>query len=304
MGHQQILTHMERDHLSFIEDNEKVINRIRIISKEHLIKSGRKSVVLGVSGGIDSALVAALISPVCDEIGIPLIGVSLPSNTNDKTEIVRAKNIGTAFCNSFAEISIGYEYSIMEEVMYFSHQTIPGVDNIIENETTAEKNIRNGNIKARIRMINLFNIAKLTHGLVLSTDNYTEYLLGFFTIFGDQGDLGIIQELWKTEVYNISEFLCDNELKGKQSADNLRACINCHATDGLGISKSDLDQIMPDWNERHKTSREGYKEVDEVLQSYLRDGTILPGKDVIVDRYLKTTFKRNHPINILRIELI
>jgi hypothetical protein len=54
-------------------------------------------------------------------------------------------------------------------------------------------------------------------GLVLSTDNLTEYLLGFFTIFGDQGDFGPIQNLWKTQVYGMSELMANQFKETNQS---------------------------------------------------------------------------------------
>jgi len=66
-------------------------------------------------------------------------------------------------------------------------------------------------MKARIRMILLYDLAGGNDGMVLSTDNYTEYLLGFWTLHGDVGDFGMIQSLWKTEVYDMVEWIRDNE---------------------------------------------------------------------------------------------
>lgn len=61
--------------------------------------------------------------------------------------------------------------------------------------------IANGNLQARCRMIHLYDLAGIHGGLVMSTDNQTEYQLGFWTIHGDVGDFDPIQDLWKTEVY-------------------------------------------------------------------------------------------------------
>jgi len=100
-----------------------------------------------------------------------------------------------------------------------------------------------------------------------TTDNTTEYLLGFWSLHGDVGDYGMIQGLWKTEVYDMSEWLVNNELIGNDAV-ALSSCINCQATDGLGISNTDLDQIMPGWK---GSSRDGYKKVDEIFDPIAED---------------------------------
>ncbi len=136
-------------------------------------------------------------------------------------------------------------------------------------------------------MILLYDMAQRYSGLVMSTDNLTEYLLGFWTIFGDQGDLGLIQNIWKTDVYQMSKYLIDTEIKNERTQNALQSCIDAVPTDGLGITKSDLDQIGGD----------SYMEVDKVLYKYLSDN----GGDKsnpIVQRYERTHFKRTNPVNL------
>lgn len=148
-----------------------------------------------------------------------------------------------------------------------------------------------------MRMMYLYNLASKTGGLVLSTDNYTEYLLGFFTIFGDQGDYSPIQFIWKTEVYEMSDWLVKNELffdENKQKA--LQSCIEATATDGLGITNSDLDQILPGFI---GSSRDGYKKVDEILINYL-DNNIFDENNPVIIRKIRSEFKRNHPVMLYR----
>ncbi|NOZ36435.1 MAG: hypothetical protein GXO80_14200, partial [Chlorobi bacterium] len=127
-------------------------------------------------------------------------------------------------------------------------------------------------------------------GMVLSTDNYTELLLGFWTLHGDVGDYGMIQNLWKTEVYAMSRFLVNN-LENKEQAKALDECIDAVPTDGLGITNSDLDQI----------GASSYEEVDKILIHYLKnpnDISVLNLK--VVQRKLASEFKRNNPYNIPR----
>ncbi len=269
-----------------IIDYSKTINKIREHLKNYLVKSKLKSLVIGVSGGIDSALVIALAEPVCKELGIKLIGRSITIQSNKDDEIERAKMMGT-FCTDFDEVNLTDKYLVMKE--------LDNMEGESKNDITYK--IRMGNIKARMRMIYLYNLASKTGGLVLSTDNYTEYLLGFFTIFGDQGDYSPVQFIWKTEVYEMSDWLVKNELffnENKQKA--LQSCIEATATDGLGITNSDLDQILPDFV---GSSREGYKKVDEILINYF-DNNIFDENSPVIIRKIKSEFKRNHPVMLYR----
>lgn len=292
------------ENYAFIENYDLVVRKIREQSKTFLIQSGVKSVILGVSGGIDSALVAALIFPVCDELGIPLIGLSLPSSTNKNDETDRADNVGIDFCGYFITHDINNIVTAVDESKYLIVHGNSYNQQRERNQTNMEINIRNGNVKARTRMVLLYDMAQLHKGLVLSTDNLTELLLGFWTLHGDVGDFGMIQNLWKTEVYDIAQYLCENELKNTSRGISLKSCIDCNATDGLGITSSDLDQIMPNWNERHETTRSGYKQVDEILQVFLKHGVISKGYEHVIERHKRTEFKRNNPTSISRDKLI
>lgn len=172
--------------------------------------------------------------------------------------------------------------------------------------------IANGNLQARCRMMYLYDIASRHKGLVMSTDNQTEYQLGFWTIHGDVGDFDPIQGLWKTEVYGLANWLVSYYRSNKGSyvpsdntaerdkrwdmEDALIKSIALTPTDGLGISNSDLEQI----------GARSYYDVDRVLQTLtckaspendkLQDElTTELGPDVvgkITGRRFKSRFKR------------
>ncbi len=150
-------------------DCKKVTRNIRTGLKRYIIDNNIKSLVVGVSGGADSAAVCALARPVCDELGIPLIGRSIPIETNKREEIDRALAIGQAYCHDFKEVDLTTLYlrtkDAFEEVM----AEIGPLDKIAL-----------GNIKVRLRMQLLYCIAGSTKGMVLSTDNLTEYYLGIY----------------------------------------------------------------------------------------------------------------------------
>lgn len=291
-------------------DYQVTLIKIRKELKDYIISHKLRSLVLGVSGGIDSALVAAICKPVCDEVGIPLIGRSITIGTNKESEILRAKLIGQSFCTDFQELDMKKEYDVLQPIN-------PMSDSMNESQLVGWK-IRNGNIKARLRMINLYNLASTYGGLVLSTDNYTEYLLGFWTLHGDVGDYGMIQELWKTEVYELSEWIVNNELKKDSEKLSLQLCIDAVATDGLGITNSDLDQILPGFN---GSSRDGYKLVDDTLIEYLNlldeleTVRSFDRQDVfekiekvkdspVLKRHFNSEFKRLNPLNLKRKDII
>lgn len=263
--------------------------------------------VLGISGGIDSTVVAAICHEVSKQTGIPLIGRSLPiKNKEDEFDV--SKLVGEAFCNDFKVVNLTDGY------LAVYNSIIGGEENLISCGDDAESKyqtpIANGNIQARLRMIYLYNLASIHKGLVMSTDNQTEYQLGFWTIHGDVGDFDPIQGLRKTEVYELAKWLIGYYygcgIKKEVDADGARKiCDMCEAikksmsltpTDGLGISNSDLDQI----------GAKSYYDVDRVLQTLtckaspendkLQDElTTELGPDVvgkITGRRFKSRFKR------------
>ena len=293
--------------MNFIIDYSTSLSKIRTELKNYLVENNLKSLIIGISGGIDSALVVAIAKPICDELGVNLIGRSITIKSNKPDEIERARKIGNNFCHDFKEIDLTHKYE--ELSLLDDYDIAPEVENgmeYIEHKVSTECKIRMGNIKARLRMIYLYNLASKNHGLVLSTDNYTEYLLGFWTLHGDVGDYSMIQYLWKTEVYEMSEYIINNELKTAEEKEALKLCVDATATDGLGITNSDLDQILPSWE---GSSRDGYKKVDEILidhMDYLRwYGT--PGEkefpdrnNPVIIRNKKSEFKRNNPTMLSR----
>lgn len=123
-----------------------------------------------------------------------------------------------------------------------------------------------GNIKARLRMIYLYNLASIHRGCVLDTDNRTEHELGFWTIHGDVGDLNLgIINLWKTEVYGLARYILTSyevlAIRTEQislAIQALKQSIDLTPTDGNGVmSGGDCAQFGLD----------DYDQVDDVLKT-------------------------------------
>jgi len=256
---------------------EHVFNVLVDKTAEYVTSNNLTVMVLGISGGIDSTVVAAICHEVSKKTGIPLIGRSLPiKNKEDEFDV--SKLVGEAFCDEFKvfNLSDSYKASLFDLCADAGDVNMANSYYLDELEEMPSRTpIANGNIQARCRMIHLYDIASIRKGLVMSTDNQTEYQLGFWTIHGDVGDFDPIQDLWKTEVYGLANYLQDHykskaleALRNdyKETCDNYKA-MSCAIynscklvpTDGLGISNSDLDQI----------GAKDYATVDDILSRFI-----------------------------------
>ena len=259
---------------------EHVFNVLVDKTAEYITKNNLKAMVLGISGGIDSTVVAAICHEVSKKTDIPLIGRSLPIK-NKEDEFSVSELVGEAFCDEFKVFNLSNSYKaslfdlcadagLIKDCKGYDWYWVSDLE-----ELTGRTPIANGNLQARCRMKHLYDIASIRKGLVMSTDNQTEYQLGFWTIHGDVGDFDPIQDLWKTEVYGLANYLRDRYKSKalealhndyKETCDKYRAMSyavysSCKLipTDGLGISNSDLEQI----------GAKSYDEVDDILSRYI-----------------------------------
>ena len=271
-----------------------------------------KTMVIGVSGGIDSAVICMLARAICDKLvdrNVTLIGrsISIESNTADEEE--RARGIGEHFCHEFKH------KNSLEGWRLFANGIERGLGSLLPNADDKKLKIRAGNTKARYRMAYLYNLASKHDGMVLGTDNLTEYMLGFWTLHGDVGDFGLIQNLWKTEVYGLADWWIiygDTSSETVLGSVSMSRCVNAVPTDGLGITDSDLDQLLPaGYTNSHGriTTQgndfnhiDGYKCVDTNLINYLLSPQPANPyiKYSVIRRHLQTEFKRNNPASIDR----
>lgn len=229
-------------------DYKKFVEGSRNFLKNYITNNHPKSLIIGVSGGIDSTVSCAIASPVCEELNIPLIGRSLPTTTNKIEESEIAQQVGNAFCSDFKTVNISDECEMIIHNM-----------ELTEGKMT---NLQKGNIKARYRMVYLRNLASIHKGVVLDNDNFTEWNLGFWTIGGDSPmdvNLGL-HYLWKTEVYELAHYLynetLENRIPTKQSAAIMES-MALVPTDGNGVSSSDCEQFGLD----------NYNQVDDILKT-------------------------------------
>jgi NAD+ synthase len=205
---------------------DKIVRWLKDYYWQHSIKA----FVIGVSGGIDSAVVSTL----CARTGLPTYVVCMPLNStheNSKLSEIHAKALTDKYDNVtqvFVELSTTYD-QFLHSLQWWSDAHGHGEKEFTSDELTL------ANTKARIRMITLYQIAGSKGGIVVGTGNKVEdYGIGFFTKYGDGGvDIAPIADLYKTEVWKLGEFLEVDE----------RIC-DAIPTDGLwDDGRKDEDQI-------------------------------------------------------------
>ena len=172
---------------------ERTYNALCLGVKDYFEKTGHHEAVIGLSGGIDSALVASI---AVDALGSNMVhGVSLPSKYSSDHSLSDAKDLAD---------SIGIDYMV-----------IPIQKCVDEMEVTLEPYFRGRehnnaeeNIQARIRGDLLMALSNKFGWMVLSTGNKTELALGYCTLYGDMsGGLSVISDLSKTDVYALSKWI-------------------------------------------------------------------------------------------------
>jgi len=201
---------------------EKVVDYIVNWLKDYATNAGMKGFVIGISGGIDSAVTSAL----CAKTGLPLLCLEMPIH-QAPSQVSRALNHINWLQSNFNHVS-------MTQV-----NLTPVFDSLIDTLPTAENEEHRfmslANTRARLRMTTLYYFAALEKYLVAGTGNKVEdFGVGFYTKYGDGGvDLSPIADLLKTEVYAIAEYLGVNQ-----------EIIDAAPTDGLwGDNRTDEDQI-------------------------------------------------------------
>ena len=207
---------------------EKVIDHIVNWLNNYADKSGMNGFVVGVSGGIDSALTSTL----CALTGKPVLCIEMPIH-QEPNQVSRAKEHIAWLEKKFTNVS--HNFLSLTEVFNSFKEVLPPVVSH-ENQFLSLANTR-----ARLRMTTLYYFAALKRYLVAGTGNKVEdFGVGFYTKYGDGGvDLSPIADLMKSEVFLLAKTL-----------GVIKVIQNAAPTDGLwGDDRTDEDQIGASYDE-------------------------------------------------------
>ncbi len=285
------------------EDAGKIISNIRDAIKKYYTESRLTYAVFGISGGLDSAVIAGLLS---DIEGIKPIGVIMPCESD-----IQAEQIAGIVLKHYKIPAIRTDLTADYHHLMGHYYTSEGVygqltsvlngygDNELVTSLPHRKARASGNIKARLRMITLYHIAQLTGGIVISTDNLSELCMGFWTLNGDVGDLSPIQYVFKgLEEHAIAEALgVPREAIDAIPTDGLDVIPGGSDEDQLGLPYKDLDRVIISLLKNKIDKKTIDKDSLSLLSNNLAEELGYEPKRVahIADQMIKTNFKRNWP---------
>ena len=244
---------------------KEVHNELVEFLRENFKKAGFSKAVLGLSGGIDSALVAYLLRDALGKENV--LAIMMPYKSSNPDSLNHAK--------------------LVVEDLKINSKTIEITDMIdayFKNEKEATS-LRMGNKMARERMSILFDYSSKENAFVVGTSNKTEIYLGYSTQFGDSAcALNPIGDLYKTNIWDLSRYLkIPNELiEKKPSADLWEGQTD---EQEMGLTYKEADQVMYRLLEENKT-------VEEVLAEGFNKDLV----DNITKRMNRSEYKRRMPL--------
>ena len=197
---------------------------------DYVIKYDIKSLIIGVSGGIDSAVVSTL----CAETGLPTYVLGMPIHQKEDQE-----NLSDTHLDWLEQ-----KYPNVTRLKYDLSNTF---DTFVSSMNGYNNNkLALANSRSRLRMVTLYQVAGSVGGIVVGTGNKVEdYGVGFYTKYGDGGvDIAPIADLYKTEVWELGKFLgVDSRIVEAKPTDGLWDD-GRNDEDQLGASYADLECAM------------------------------------------------------------
>lgn len=241
-----------------------IFNNLTLSFKNAFNMTGAENAVIGISGGIDSALACAA---ACNALGEKKVkGFFMPYKTSSEHSYLDA-------------VKLSEKYGFKLEVADIS----AAADAFINMGGGNITPLRKGNIMARCRMVVLFDKAAEHNAVVIGTSNRTELLLGYGTWYGDTASsVNLLGELYKREVYGVSEAagMVESIMKKAPTADLWPG-----QTDEaeLGLTYELLDNVLYDIEQQHLNRNELYEKYDK------------ESVDKIIKRVISNSFKRHTP---------
>ncbi len=203
-------------------------------TKDYILKSGFKNVLVGLSGGIDSALVATIAVDILGSENV--FCIKLPSQYTSKLSLIDAEELTNNLKIKSKTISITEIYNLIKGTLF------PSESNQKESETEE-------NIQSRIRGLILMAFSNKTNSLLLTTGNKSEIAVGYSTIYGDMcGGYNPIKDLYKTRLYKICQWrnsYYEPWMKGPKGSIIPKSILEKPPTAELRPNQTDQDSLPP-----------------------------------------------------------
>lgn len=229
------------------DETESICLALQLGVRDYFRKCGFSKAVVGLSGGIDSAVVAAVAVRALEPDNV--LGITMPSPFSSRGSVEDSRQLAANLGIEIREISIAEIYQEYLEALEPHFQG--------RGRDTAEENIQ-----ARIRGNILMAFSNKFGHLVLTTGNKSELAVGYCTLYGDMsGGLAVISDLPKTEVYRLAGYI------NREGEIIPRSTIAKPPSAELRPGQTDQDTLPP------------YEVLDRILQGYLEDG--YSGEDLI-----------------------
>lgn len=218
---------------------EEVVTALVYGVREYCIKTRFKKILFGLSGGIDSALIAYLAVKAVGNQNV--LAVMLPSQYSSKGSIEDSMKL-------IDKLNIKYETIPIQSIFEATKTSLKAIFSDLPDDVTEE------NMQSRLRGLILMAISNKLNYLLLTTGNKSEIAVGYATLYGDMcGALAPIGDIYKTDVYKIVEYINKNdEIIPK-------AIIEKPPSAELRYNQTDQDSLPP------------YEILDKILKSYLEE---------------------------------
>lgn len=255
---------------------------------DYLEQNNLNGIVLGLSGGLDSTVSAYIIRKAIErrKSDKKLLGINICIG-NSEEHLRYADEVGKITCDAYLQFDeFKDSFKSFNESVSKSSDVIKAAGLEVSNDPVSM-----GNLKARLRMMILYDIAKKSNCIVLGSDNRSETQNGFFTMHGDGAcDMNLLYDIYKgLQLWQIAKAL-----------DIPEYIINQAPSDGLGITKEDTDESQLGYS---------YLESDAIMTCYLNDDIIssetmayykenivlTPIWTKVIKRFNDTEFKRSGP---------
>ena len=225
--------------VQLLSKNESLYSALKLGLFDYVSKNNFEKVLVGLSGGIDSALTVTI---AVDALGSDnVVGVALPSKYNTEESLVDARLLAENLDIEFKVIEI-------EEIVNIFRNTLKESVNDELGQTTDE------NIQSRVRGNILMALSNQTGAMVVSTGNKSEMAVGYSTLYGDlAGGFALLKDLYKTEVYNLANF-----------RNSISSVIPQNT-----IDKEPSAELRPD--QFDKDSLPEYELLDDILRMYIEE---------------------------------